>query len=55
MTILELAKEIYGIIEARQKHREEHGDCYWIERKFSIARLKRLRLTLNELIKKEEH
>ena len=56
MTIEEIAKEIVEIIEYRNKYREQHNySCSWIERKYSLARLKRLRLTLNELIRKEEY
>lgn len=56
MTIEEIAKEIVEIIEYRNKYREQHNySCSWIERKYSLARLKRLRLMLNELIKREEY
>lgn len=50
----ELLKEIVEIIEFRKKHRKENGNCWCISRKYSSARLKRLRLLLNEIIKKEE-
>lgn len=54
MTLKEIINEIIEIIEHRKKHRKEHGNCWWIERKYSKARLKRLRMVLNEMIKKEE-
>lgn len=56
MTIEEIVKEIVEIIEHRKKDREQHnGYCWNSQRKYSIARLKRLRLILNELIKMEEY
>lgn len=56
MTLKEIVKEIEEIIEYRKKDREQHnGYCWNCQRKYSIARLKRLRLMLNELIRKEEY
>lgn len=56
MTIEEIVKEIVEIIEYRNKDRKQHnGYCWNTQRKYSLARLKRLRLLLNELIKKEEY
>lgn len=55
MTLEEIVKEIVEIIEYRKKYRKEHGYCWFVERKYSLARLKRLRLMLNELIRKEEY
>lgn len=52
--IEEITKEIIEIVKQRQKHRKQHGDCYWISRKYSKARLQRLRLVLNELLRNEE-
>ena len=49
----EIMKEILEIVEYRKKHRENsYGWC--TNRKYSIARLKRLRLLLTEMIRKEE-
>ena len=50
----ELLNEIVEIIEFRKNYRKENGNCWCISRKYSSARLKRLRLLLNEIIKKEE-
>ena len=55
MTIEEIVKEIVEIIEYRNNDRKQHnGYCWNTQRKYSLARLKRLRLMLNELIRKEE-
>lgn len=54
MILEELLNEIVEIIEFRKNYRKENGNCWLIARKFSSARLKRLRLLVNEIIKKEE-
>lgn len=55
MTIEEIVKEIIEIIEYRNKDRKQHnGYCWNTQRRYSKSRLKRLRLMLNELIRKEE-
>ena len=55
MTIEELCKEIIEIVNYRKKDRKQHnGHCWNTQRKYSIARLKRLRLMLNEMIREEE-
>ena len=54
MTLEEIIKEIVLIIKYRRSFKERgYGWCP--NRRYSIARLKRLRLMLNELIKKEEY
>ena len=53
MNLEEIVKEIVEIIEARKKCKKEKA--WWpYEKKHSKARLRRLRITLNEIIKKEE-
>lgn len=54
MTLQELTKEIVEIVEKRRKHRKDYGGCYCMERKYSAARLKRLRLLLTEILREEE-
>lgn len=52
--IEEITKEIIEIVKYRQKYRKQYGSCYCISRKYSKARLQRLRLMLNELLRDEE-
>lgn len=53
MTLEQIVKEIIEIIEYR-KNDKYRGLGFCGNRKYSIARLKRLRIMLNEMIKKEE-
>lgn len=56
MNLEEILKEIVEIIEERNKARKESQVKGWYDhtRKYSKSRLRRLRLLLNEMIKKEE-
>ena len=50
----ELFKEIIEIVEHCEKNKEENNSYwfwYWNDRKYSRARFKRLRLTIDEMLK----
>ena len=53
----ELFKEIIEIVEHCEKNKEENNSYWywwWDDRKYSRARFKRLRLTIDEMLKNIE-